>query len=87
VWVTFVYDAELGCQGFRSGNQVEIPDETARRWTLMFELFRTQQIEMGNWKSRSWRPETRALPENLLWLVAPDAPEAESPSASARPHA
>ena len=62
MWVSFRYDASTPQMNFRPGDDVEVPDEVVRRWEIIWELFVLIGQEMGDWKARGWRPETKALP-------------------------
>lgn len=62
MWIRFVYDAEVPQMNFKPGDHVEVPDDVVRRWQLIWELFVLQGWEMGDWKSRGMRTDTRALP-------------------------
>jgi len=62
LWIRFCYDATTPQMNFKPGDAVEVPDDVVRRWQLIWELFVLQGWEMGNWKSRGMRTETKALP-------------------------
>ena len=62
MWVRFVYDPDTPQMNFKPGDAVEVPDYVVRRWELIWELFKLLGDEMGEWKERSWRQDTKALP-------------------------
>lgn len=62
MWVKFCYDPATPQMNFKPGADVEVPDEVVRRWQIIWELFYLIGEEMGQWKARGWRADTKALP-------------------------